>query len=225
MSNKKAESLARAIRVARVMFRDRPYEDVSIAEIAAEAKCSSATIYEAFESKSGLYEEVRLKEIAPAWSLGPIGAPSGLAGLVSYFLGRVVYLGTPEAHNLIRSAPHNREAVRRNVGQSIQMRSQLGDVVAEVESCISSGLLKKGDPQAIAYVLYAASGFEPIMYGQIFSDDIAVEPAEIVRTVFSVLVTAKGRKALDRLLPAELPAQQTGYSLAGFLRAAARTPA
>jgi AcrR family transcriptional regulator len=206
------------------MFRDRPYGDVSIAEIAAKAKCSSATIYEAFESKSGLYEEVRLKEIAPPWSLAPDAGRSGLAGLVSYFLGRALYLGSPEAHNLIRSAPHNREAVRRSVGQSIQMRSQLGDVVAEVESCISSGLLKKGDPQAIAYVLYAAAGFEPIMYGQIFSEDPAVEPAEIVRTVFSVLVTAKGRKALDRLLPAEWPARETGYSLSGFLRTAARTP-
>jgi len=224
MSNKKAESLARAIRVARAMFRDRPYEDVSIAEIAAEARCSSATIYEAFESKGGLYEEVRLKEIAPAWTLASEGQP-GLAGLVSYFLGRALYLGSPEAHNLIRSAPHNREAVRRSVGQSIRMRSQLGEVVAEVESCISAGLLKKGDPQAIAYVLYGASGFEPVMYGQIFSEDTAVAPAEIVRTVFSVLVTAKGRKALDRLLPAERPAQETGYSLSAFLRTAARPPA
>ena len=225
MSNKKAESLARAIRVARTLFRDKPYEDVSIAEIAARAKCSSATIYEAFESKSGLYEEVRLKEIAPTWSLVPGAGRSGLAGLISYFLGRALYLGSPEAHNLIRSAPHNREAVRRSVEQSIQMRSQLGDVVAEIESCISSGLLKKGDPQAIAYVLYAASGFEPIMYGQLFRDDLAFNPAAIVRTVFSVLVTEKGRKALDRLLPADEPPRETGYSLSGFLRTAARTPA
>lgn len=225
MSNKKAESLARAVEVARAMFRDKPYEDVSIAEIAAVSKCSSATIYEAFESKSSLYEEVRLKEIAPAWSLAPGAERSGLAGLVSYFLGRVLYLGSAEAHNLIRSAPHNREAVRRSVGQSIQTRSQLGDVVAEVERCISSGLLKKGDPQAIAYVLYAASGFEPIIYGQLFSDDTAFEPAAIVQTVFSVLVTGKGRKALDRLLPESLPRQETGYSLSGFLRAAARPPA
>jgi len=225
MSNKKAESLARAIDVARTMFRDRPYEDVSIAEIAAMAKCSSATIYEAFESKNGLYEEVRLKEIAPTWTLAPDDGPPGLAGLISYFLGRVLYLASPEAHNLIRSAPHNREAVRRSVGQSIQMHSQLGDVVAEVESCISSGLLKKGDPQAIAYVLYAASGFEPIMYGQLFSEDIACAPAAIVRTVFSVLVTGKGRKALDRLLPVEQPPRESGYSLSGFLRTAARTQA
>jgi AcrR family transcriptional regulator len=225
MSNKKAESLARAIEVARAMFRDKPFADVSIAEIAAMAKCSSATIYEAFASKSGLYEEVRLKETAPSWSLAPDAERSGLAGLISYFLGRVLYLGSPEAHNLIRSAPHNREAVRRNIEQSIQMRSQLGEVVAEVESCIASGLLKKADPQAIAYVLHAASGFEPVMYGQLFSEDLALEPAAIIRTVFSVLVTRKGRKAMDRLLPAERPPRETGYSLSGFLRTAARTPA
>jgi len=225
MSNKKAESLARAIGVARAMFRDKPFEDVSIAEIAATAKCSSATIYEAFQSKSGLYEEVRLKEIAPAWSLVQDAGRSGLAGLIFYFLERALNLGSPETHNLIRSAPHNREAIRRSVEQSVKMRSQLGEVVAEVESCISSGLLKKGDPQAIAYVLYAASGFEPIMYGQIFNHDLAFEPDAIVRTVFSVLVTGKGRKALDRLLPAERPLRETGYSLSGFLRMARRTPA
>jgi hypothetical protein len=144
-----------------------------------------------------------------------------LAGLVSCFLGRAVYLGSVEAHHLIRSAPHNREAVRRSIEQGMQTRSQLGDVVAEVESYIESGLFKKADPQAVAYVLYAASGFEPIMYGQLFSEDPAFEPVAIIRTVFSVLVTEKGRKA--PVLPAEQPPRETGYSLSGFLRRAART--
>lgn len=223
MSNKKVEALERVVRVAREMFLDRPYEDVSIAEIAAIARCSSATIYDAFESKGALFEEVRLKEAAPSWSLasGPEG--HGLEALISYFLGRAAYLGSRETYALMRSASHNRDAVRRNIPQSIRERSQLGDVIAKVEQCMASGILKQGDPQAVSYVLYAACGYEPVMYGLLFSDGNALRPAMIVRTVLSTLLTAKGRRQLDVLLPAEQPPSTNEVSLSAFLQSAAGT--
>ena len=45
MSNKKTESLARAIETAAMMFSEEAFEQVQVAEIAARARCSSATIY------------------------------------------------------------------------------------------------------------------------------------------------------------------------------------
>ena len=38
------------------MFLTLPFEDVTIREIAAKARCSAATIYDAFESKEKLFE-------------------------------------------------------------------------------------------------------------------------------------------------------------------------
>jgi AcrR family transcriptional regulator len=223
MSNKKVETLERVVRVAREMFLNRPYEEVSIAEIAAIAKCSSATIYEVFKSKSALFEEARLKELAPGWSLESRRECHGLDGLISYFLGRAAYLGSRETHTLIRSASHNHDAVQRNMPQSILERSQLGDVIAKVEHCMDAGILKRGDPQAVSYVLYAACGYEPVMYGLLFSDGNALRPTTIVRTVLSTLLTAKGRKQLDVLLPAEQPPSTNEVSLSGFLQSAAES--
>jgi AcrR family transcriptional regulator len=61
MSEKKREAIERAISAARQLFLERPYHEVSMAEICEISRCSSATIYEIFGSKDGLYTEVRLK--------------------------------------------------------------------------------------------------------------------------------------------------------------------
>jgi AcrR family transcriptional regulator len=67
MSNKKTESLNRAIQTAAELFSERPFEDVQIAEIAARAHCSSATIYEAFETKKGLFRAALLHNTGAKW--------------------------------------------------------------------------------------------------------------------------------------------------------------
>jgi AcrR family transcriptional regulator len=89
MSNKKVESIERAIEAAAAMFSDRRYEDVSIAEIATRARCSSATIYEVFETKKGLYRAAQSVRLSRGWDFVRDEGPPSLRPLLNYFSTRI----------------------------------------------------------------------------------------------------------------------------------------
>ena len=221
MTDKKRQSLERALETAEVLFLNRPYEDVTIAEIAGESRCSTATLYSAYGSKSELYEEVRLKKLHNRWAMPAASGKASLQDLIRYFLDRAKELGDISSLNLLRSATHNSETVPRYVMNTISSESKLSLIVQEVRACMDAGLLKSGNPKSVAYVIYAGCGFEPVTYGLLFGADEHRDPSVMVRTVFSVLTTPAGTRELDKLLPAEVQAPEQGtISLARFLEAA-----
>lgn len=222
MSNKKTESLARAVKTAALMFSERPYEEVSIAEIACRAHCSSATIYEAFETKKGLFRAARLQGLGVAWPLvsGETG-PATLACLMDHLTNRVARLSRPVLHNFWRSSSIDAEHFRGHVQDSIDREGHLGALVDEVQRCMDAGLLRQGDPCSFAYVMLAGSGYEPVVYGLLFDRDTTRGAAAIMEAVLSPLVTDRGRAELaayiDKLKPDNAP-KTNEPSLLEYLR-------
>ena len=68
-----AERRELILSAARRAFANRPYEEVSLAEVAAEARASEALVHKYFAGKAGLYAQVlqraadELAERSPGW--------------------------------------------------------------------------------------------------------------------------------------------------------------
>lgn len=197
MSHKKTESLARAVEAAAAMFSEKAFEQVQVAEIAARARCSSATIYEVFETKKGLFRAVQMLRLERQWphfTNGP--GEATLVGLMDYLSSRVAGLSKPAMHNFLRSASVDAENSRGNIAYLIERESHLGALIGEVQKCVDAGLLRRGDPSAIAYVMLAGSGYEPVMYGLMFGSDATCDTAAILKMVLGPLVTKRGKAQL-----------------------------
>lgn len=226
MSNKKTESLARAVKTAALMFAERPYEEVSIAEIAARAHCSSATIYEAYETKKGLFRAARMQGLGKVWPLvADERGPAALVGLMDHLSDRIAELSKPTLHNFWRTAGVDAEHLRGHMQESIEREGHLGALVDEVQRCMDAGLLRQGDPCGFAYVMLAGSGYEPVVYGLLFGRDTTCAAPAIIEAVLGPLVTDRGRAELSAYidqLKAGGPAEPSKPSLLGYLQSAPR---
>jgi AcrR family transcriptional regulator len=197
MSNKKTESLNRAIQTAAELFSERPFEDVQIAEIAARAHCSSATIYEAFETKKGLFRAALLHNTGAKWpELTREHAPTTLFPLMNFLTARIAGLSRPRMHNFWRSVSSDTTHVEKVMQNSLLDIGRLGVMVEEVQACMDEGLIHAGDASAVAYLLMAGTGYEPVVYGLLYGRAAATSPSAIVEAVLTPLVTDTGRKEL-----------------------------
>jgi AcrR family transcriptional regulator len=197
MSNKKTESLNRAIRTAAELFSERPFDEVQIAEIAARAHCSSATIYEAFETKKGLFRAALLHNSGDKWPvLTRTGTPTTLFPLMNFLNERIAGLSKPSMHNFWRSVSSDTTHVEQVMKHSLLDTDRLGVMVEEVQVCMDEGLLRAGDPSAVAYLLLAGTGFEPVVYGLLYGRAAAATPSAILEAVLSPLVTDLGHEEL-----------------------------
>jgi AcrR family transcriptional regulator len=223
MSNKKTESLARAVQTAAQMFSEKPFEEVQIAEIAARARCSSATIYEAFQTKKSLFRAALLQNSGESWPdiAHDLGPPS-LLPLLEFLTDRISGLSTPSMRNFWRSVCADATHVHNVMQRSLQGTSHLGDIVDEVERCMEGGLLRQGDPLGFAYLILAGSGYEPAVYSLMFSRDATPGAVAILETVLSPLVTEAGQAELAAYVAkskAGSPGDEAAKpSLLGYLR-------
>jgi AcrR family transcriptional regulator len=230
MSNKKTESLNRAIQTAAELFSERPFEDVQIAEIAARAHCSSATIYEAFETKKGLFRAALLHNSGANWPvLTRTGTPTTLFPLMTFLVERIGGLSKPSMHNFWRSVSSDTTHVEKVMQHSLLGPDRLGVMVEEVQLCMDEGLLRAADASAVAYLLMAGTGFEPVVYGLMYGRAAATSPIAIVEAVLSPLVTELGRQELaafvGRPKPDAAGEASPRPSLLGFLRSTAQARA
>lgn len=197
MSNKKIESIARAVQVAAQMFSEKAFEKVQIAEIAARSRCSSATIYEAFETKKGLHRAAMLQYSRRAWpNLAQNSGPPTLFHLMDFLSERISGLSTPTMHNFWRSVGVDMIDSRTIMWNPTQQTKHLGAIVDEVQRCMDAGLLRRGDPQAFAYLILAGGGYEPVVYSLLFGPDATGGAAAILEAVLSPLVTELGQAEL-----------------------------
>lgn len=222
MSTRKAESLVRVIEVAAAQFSAHGYDAVSVSQIAAEARCSSATIYEAFGDKKGLFREALLQRLNPVPELASDETTTSLHPLLAYFTARVWSLSSPEVRNLFLSGGVDAEALRSGFQASVTHDGRLEAVVQEVERCIEAGLLRPGDPRDIAYLMWAGAGFQPIVYGLVFGDDAGFYPVDILRAVFTPLATRRGAGEVRRFLAdlAKASPDHEGPAVTRYLREA-----
>jgi AcrR family transcriptional regulator len=222
MSGGKAESLARVIEAAAGLFAAHGYDEVSISQIAAAARCSSATIYGAFGDKKGLFREALLQRLSPAPALPAAEGPPSLRPLLAYFAGRIQSLASVEVRNLLRGAGVDVEALRSGFTAAVGRAGRLETVVREVRRAMRAGLLRDGDPRDATFLMWAGVGFQPLLYGLVFGDEAGFYPVDILRAVFTPLVTPRGQAELTAYL-AELAAtspERPGPSVTQYLRQA-----
>jgi AcrR family transcriptional regulator len=223
MSNKKAETLARVVEAAARIFSERPFEEVSIREIAATAHCSLATIYEAFGAKQQLFESAWLHNLSgPSWSVREDSNNSPLLDLMEFFTQRIVGLTRLGTLTYLNSSRMRNSEVRRDVDRKIERNAPLGAIVDKTRNAIQAELLRPGDPEKVAYLLMAGAGFEPVMYTLLFGAAAVVDTRAILDNVFSPLVTSRGQEELGAYLE-RLPTladQASGPSLASYLHQA-----
>jgi AcrR family transcriptional regulator len=188
MSNKKAESLRRVVEIAIQAFSRLDYDRVLIGDIAAEARCSTATVYDAFGTKEQLYEHVRARifERRPRQApLEPSTDEPTLSYLIDYLLEVFEALTGPTITLLTTPASAGRPSGYRPWEHT---GLDFDTVVAEVSSCMGGGLLRRGDPHAFAFLMFAGISYEPMLYTWMCKEPTVLDPVAILQSIFDPLV-------------------------------------
>jgi AcrR family transcriptional regulator len=199
MSDKKVRSLQRVIEIAAQAFASRKFNEVSISEISEAAHCSTSTIYAAFGNKENLFQDAMsylLQTQPPAAE--PTGARSSLNTLLGFAEARIRTLSSPVRRGAIRAISGQPELAEPLIDC---LKSQECGLVArliqtEIASCVEAGVLRRLDPQVIAYTIMAVTAYEPLVYGLLYGDNKSVDIMKLLRRVFTPLVTEAGEAQL-----------------------------
>lgn len=192
----KAASLDRALEAISTLLTRQTAAAISIADVAAMANCSTATLYQAFNSKEELIQAA-MERSRDSWPHPvPLIRDEGAAilKLATYLYRRAFFLGSA------RSVTHSRAMMRRPAGErhevteSILDRDPLIRHAELVAQAVDDGDMKAGNPQQIAYCLKAAASFRPGIWGLMLDQQIT--SAAFIRDVLDPFVTPRGRSAL-----------------------------
>lgn len=196
MPRDKAASLDRALEAMSTLLAQQAADTISIADVAAMANCSTATLYQAFNSKEELVQAAmaRSRESWPHPLPHVREEGAALLRLATYLYRRAAYLGSA------RSVAHSRAMMRHpaeekhKVAESILARDPLIQHAILVEEAIDDGDIKPGNPRQIAYCLKAAASFRPGIWGMML--DRQITSAGFIRDVLDPFVTPRGRSVL-----------------------------
>jgi AcrR family transcriptional regulator len=199
-------ALKRVREIADAAFTKRGFDNVTIGEIAAQARCSTATIYAAYGSKSELYFEIRRDKAEAVHVPVPANASDlgSLTSLLSYARDRISSMaGIADIQNY-RKPPEaidqkRLRVITRNLVRRVNPIPWLKPVVAQA---MKAGLLRRGDAEAVAYVIWTAAGWEAAMLHLLFDAEFAIDPGPIIRKVFTPLVTRRGHAGMSAFLSA-----------------------
>ena len=200
MTNKKTESLGRVVEAAIDAFSTCHYDDVLIAQIAAQARCSTATVYEAFGTKESLYEHVRGRlfdqRSRQGWLDRRPGPPS-LEFVLDYLSELFQTLTSPQLTMLMTPA----DATRATGYMPMEHTGpDFDSIVREISRCMDAGLLRAGDPHAFGFLVMAGVSYEPIWYNLTCRIRTPLDLRSILLSIFSPLTTEKGAEALQAYL-------------------------
>lgn len=209
MTRNKALSLDRTLSVAAEMLVERGTQNMSISEIARIARCSTSTIYDAFESKDELcyqaiaYSQRRRGSPVVGLSDGDHGA---FELLLDYLERRIHFLAEERSRGMLLallSQGDRASIISRDLEQT---RLQLHRLVAVVEAAMRAGMLRTANPATVGYCLSAAVSFEPMMANVMRHERIAVD--EVLRQALDPFVTEEGRPVLDEFTAAAAERQR-----------------
>jgi len=195
MRNKQL-ALKRVKEVASVAFAKRGFDKVTVGEIAARAHCSTATIYEIYGSKSELYFEVRRDKAKSVHIPMPRKVPNAksLQSLLSYACDRIRSVSEiPDIQNYYKPPKRIDKKRLRGITRGLVRRATpLPTLKPAVEQAMQAGLLRRTDAEATAYLIWTALGWEAAMLGFLYDSEVEIDPAEVIRMVFTPLVTREG---------------------------------
>lgn len=201
MTEKKRHTIERVTRIAAERFARLPLEKVSVGEIAAAAHCSTATIYEIFGSKEGLYRCALENEMAltPLPKPEHTGGGSPLIALLEFLEDRIRNLSDPDhvtTQRLISThialagdiISPRKDRVQRQLAASIEL---------EVQRAINAGLIRQLDVESVTYILLACSAYEPLVSALFTPQPKEVDVFILLRKTFAPLLTDEGSIAFE----------------------------
>ena len=199
MTDKKSDSLARVVEAAIRAFSTQRFGDVRIGQIGQEAHCSTATIYDAFGSKEGLFNYVRgqLTQDLPRqtpWEAALAASP--LLAILDYLMEVFTALTSPTLSILLTA-----QNAGEGSGYSPFEHSGLDfdTVMTNVSAGMEAGLLRQGDPRACTFLLFAGISYEPMLYLAMARRraEERLDPAAILRSIFRPLATEAGERIVE----------------------------
>lgn len=208
MPDRKTRSLEAVLSEAKRQFSSRPYDEVSVNEIAAVAQCSTTTIYDVFGNKMGLYVAAAQDFVSSL--LDEIeGAESGkspLERLVGHLEMRAERFATQNVREMVRNVIA--QVSIDNFKATPEMRAGLVaryyKLTALVNSAIESGTFRSMPPHYITDIVLAHIGWRPLFHGLLLgsSDPLNFSPEELAWRSVMPFLTAQGREEYKQLRPA-----------------------
>jgi AcrR family transcriptional regulator len=142
------------LRAAARLFRDRPYSEVSISDIAGEAGTARGLLHHYFGSKRELYlEVVRIAARAPLGSEPPeaLGTAQAWTTVVDSFLGAVAHNPTQWLNSVNAGGPEHDDEVGA-------ILDEVREILAD-QTLVAIGLQDRADDPAVRAFVRAWGGF------------------------------------------------------------------
>src|SRR5277367_1193106 len=204
MTDKKKRSLDRVVAIASEEFLTREFDEVSIASIAGRAHCSTTTIYAAFGGKEGLFLRAlthRMSKVRHP-QLDRVSGRSALHSLLVFAEAHIRYLASLRMRREFSTFAAHTRLMRPVVTKIIRSTYQdLSRALSEVvRCCITEGSMRSLEPEIATYNIIAISNYETQTFGILFGDETPVDVQETLRRIFIPLLSASGKRQLQRYL-------------------------
>jgi AcrR family transcriptional regulator len=189
--------------VAAQHFVDERFETVSVGEIAHEAHCSTATIYEVYGNKDNLFVcamSRRIQQSLP--SLSSTKGYSGLRALLELVRTRIDSLASPSGRAVGQAISRQPEIMQRTLSDAMsEVRRNTEETLAPlIRASFDEGTLRPLPCDVIRYNIMAISAYEATLLGLIYGIRSPVSLPDLIRNMFAPLVSEYGQRILDNYL-------------------------
>lgn len=197
MADKKSMALERVIDLTGQMIVEMQFSEISVAEIAARARCSTATIYEVYGNKENLFIDA-LGQMLLNWAppTPTVESEGPFAGILTYTWARIKYCSHRRTRGLLRAMRERSDRGALLASRLMELRGNFGMLINIVEGAFDEGLLRRTDAESVAYCVVANSVYEALSIGNFFGADAEVDAPAIIRKIFTPLVTEEGAARL-----------------------------
>jgi len=205
----KALSLDRTLSVAADMLVERGIHNMSVSEVARIARCSTSTIYDAFESKDELcYQAIayaQRRRQSPNVAL-PADDDAAFDRLLDYLERRILFLNDGRSRQGFLALAAQGDRTHRLARDIEEDRLQIHRLVDVAAAAMRAGMLRRASPESVAYCLSAAASFEPMTACLLRGDRIAVD--EVLRHAVEPFVSEEARPGLEAFIAAAAERQR-----------------
>lgn len=212
-----ADTASRIRWAAAEFFIERGFEAVSIAEIAAAAHCSTATIYEMFQTKEALYLDAvshfQLRFEPPRMRTADRDGDA-LGLILEYCVQRIEFLEAARTRGVMLASLLRSRRPTALLTRLFRERDQVTELGRTVERAIRAGDVRDdADVDGVAYCIMTGVSFEPLIMN--LHNFGPVPPIPLLRTVLSPFLTPGGARKMTAWIAsralADDPAQTWRY--------------
>jgi AcrR family transcriptional regulator len=207
MNDRKARSLEAVLAEAKRQFSSRPYDAVSVNEIAAIAQCSTTTIYDVYVNKRGLYDaaaESQLFDLTAVMDDAAQGA-TALERLVTVLEGRIRLLSMRQSRETMRNLVAKMSP--ENISNAPKLRERLVGqyfaLIDLVESVMAEGDIREMDPTIATDLILAQSDWRALYHGLVFGSDdpMNFDAPNLTFRILSPILSDRGASQFRSLRP------------------------